>query len=241
MESSSRGSRRATSRRWRVRPWRRCERYSRTRKFPRPVTTSIMTGSCCGGTAWSWPASSTTRCSRASCSILPGAPMPWPSSRASGWESRCRTTPASWAAGGGSGRLRRCPWQRRRSLSEKRQLPGPQKTTPGAPRDVEVSERLAAVDDEVPRLLIEYGDLAKLKSTYVDDFPGYVTPATGRIHTSFNQAGAATGRLSSSDPNLQNIPVRTPRGEAIRRAFVAAPAWLLLTADYSQIQLRRLG
>src|SRR3989441_10906235 len=91
---------------------------------------------------------------------------------------------------------------------------------------------------EVPRLLIEYRELSKLKSTYVDALPGYVNPATGRIHTSFNQAGAATGRPSSSEPNLQNIPVRTPRGEAIRRAFVAAPGWRLLTGDYSQIELR---
>src|SRR5207302_834079 len=70
---------------------------------------------------------------------------------------------------------------------------------------------------------------------------GFINPRTGRIHTSYNQAGAATGRLSSSDPNLQNIPVRTPRGEAIRRAFVAAPGWLLLTADYSQVELRLLA
>jgi len=93
----------------------------------------------------------------------------------------------------------------------------------------------------VPKLLIEYRELSKLKSTYVDALPGFINPATGRIHTSFNQAGAATGRLSSSDPNLQNIPVRTPRGEAIRRAFVAASGWLLLTADYSQIELRLLA
>ncbi len=94
---------------------------------------------------------------------------------------------------------------------------------------------------EVPRLLIEYRELSKLKSTYVDALPGFINPATGRIHTSFNQAGPATGRLSSSDPNLQTIPVRTPRGEAIRRAFVAAPGAVLLTADYSQIELRLLA
>ncbi len=94
---------------------------------------------------------------------------------------------------------------------------------------------------EVPKLLIEYRELSKLKSTYVDALPGYVNPTTGRIHTSFNQTGAATGRLSSSDPNLQNIPVRTPRGEAIRRAFVAPPGAVLLTADYSQIELRLLA
>jgi len=104
-----------------------------------------------------------------------------------------------------------------------------------------VLEQLAAMGHEVPRLLIEYRELAKLKSTYVDALPGYANPSTGRIHTSFNQTGAATGRLSSSDPNLQNIPIRTPRGEAIRRAFVAAPGCVLVTADYSQIELRLLA
>src|SRR5207247_2250283 len=131
--------------------------------------------------------------------------------------------------------------QLRHILFDKLQLPVLKKTKTGASTDFEVLEQLAALGHEVPRLLIEYRELAKLKSTYVDALPGYVNPATGRIHTSFNQAGAATGRLSSSDPNLQNIPVRTPRGEAIRRAFVAAPGWLLLTADYSQIELRLLA
>src|SRR5437899_2895860 len=131
--------------------------------------------------------------------------------------------------------------QLRHILFEKLQLPALKKTKTGASTDFEVLEQLAALGHEVPRLLIEYRELAKLKSTYVDALPGYVNPATGRIHTSFNQAGAATGRLSSSEPNLQNIPVRTPRGEAIRRAFVAAPGWLLLTADYSQIELRLLA
>jgi DNA polymerase-1 len=94
---------------------------------------------------------------------------------------------------------------------------------------------------DVPRLMIEYRELSKLKSTYVDALPGFIHPETGRVHTSYNQTGAATGRLSSSDPNLQNIPVRTPRGEAIRRAFIAAPGHVLLTADYSQIELRLLA
>src|SRR5882762_212733 len=83
-------------------------------------------------------------------------------------------------------------------------------------------------------------ELTKLKSTYIDALPGYVRP-DGRVHTSFNQTGAATGRLSSSDPNLQNIPVRTRRGGEIRRAFVAAPGHLLLIADYSQVELRLLA
>src|SRR5256714_925157 len=121
------------------------------------------------------------------------------------------------------------------------QLPVLKKTKTGASTDYEVLEQLAAAGHDVPRLLIEYRELSKLKSTYVDALPSFINPATGRIHTSFNQTGAATGRLSSSDPNLQNIPVRTPRGEAIRRAFVAPPGWLLLTADYSQIELRLLA
>jgi DNA polymerase I len=131
--------------------------------------------------------------------------------------------------------------QLRTVLFDKLQLPPLKKTKTGASTDFEVLEQLAAMGHEVPRLLIEYRELAKLKSTYVDALPGYVNPRTGRIHTSFNQTGAATGRLSSSDPNLQNIPIRTRRGEAIRRAFVAAPGCLLLTADYSQIELRLLA
>src|SRR5436853_505124 len=126
-------------------------------------------------------------------------------------------------------------------LFEKHQLPILKKTKTGPSTDYEVLEQLAAMGHEVPRLLIEYRELSKLKSTYVDALPGFIHPLTGRIHTSFNQTGAATGRLSSSGPNLQNIPVRTPRGEAIRRAFVAPPGAMLLTADYSQIELRLLA
>ena len=131
--------------------------------------------------------------------------------------------------------------QLRHVLFEKHQLPILKKTKTGPSTDYEVLEQLAAMGHEVPRLLIEYRELSKLKSTYVDALPGFIHPLTGRIHTSFNQTGAATGRLSSSDPNLQNIPVRTPRGEAIRRAFVAPPGAMLLTADYSQIELRLLA
>src|SRR6266702_157328 len=131
--------------------------------------------------------------------------------------------------------------QLRHVLFEKHQLPVLTKTKTGPSTDYDVLEQLAAMGHEVPRLLIEYRELAKLKSTYVDALPGFIHPQTGRIHTSFNQTGAATGRLSSSDPNLQNIPVRTPRGEAIRRAFVAPPGAMLLTADYSQIELRLLA
>ncbi|OLC08751.1 MAG: DNA polymerase I [Gemmatimonadetes bacterium 13_1_40CM_70_11] len=131
--------------------------------------------------------------------------------------------------------------QLRSVLFEKLQLPVLKKTKTGASTDYEVLEQLAAMGHEVPKLLIEYRELTKLKSTYVDALPAYVNPATGRVHTSFNQIGAATGRLSSQEPNLQNIPVRSARGEAIRRAFVAPPEAVLLTADYSQIELRLLA
>ena len=103
--------------------------------------------------------------------------------------------------------------------------------------------RLEAADAGVPALgyVLEYRELAKLRSTYVDVLPTRVNPATGRVHTTFNQAGAATGRLSSAEPNLQNIPVRTRRGEEIRRCFVAPPGARLIVADYSQIELRVLA
>ncbi|HYT05134.1 MAG TPA: DNA polymerase I [Gemmatimonadales bacterium] len=131
--------------------------------------------------------------------------------------------------------------QLRQVLFGKHQLPVLKKTKTGASTDYEVLEQLAVMGHEVPRLLIEYRELSKLKSTYVDALPGFINPQTGRVHTSFNQTGAATGRLSSSEPNLQNIPVRTPRGETIRRAFVAPPGARLVTADYSQIELRLLA
>jgi len=131
--------------------------------------------------------------------------------------------------------------QLRTVLFEKLQLPTLKKTKTGASTDFEVLEQLAAMGHDVPRLLIEYRELTKLKSTYVDALPAYVNPTTGRVHTSFNQIGASTGRLSSSDPNLQNIPVRTARGGAIRRAFVAADGCVLVVADYSQIELRLLA
>jgi DNA polymerase-1 len=91
---------------------------------------------------------------------------------------------------------------------------------------------------ELPRKVLEYREIAKLKSTYVDALPRLIDPATGRLHTRFSQTGTATGRVSSSDPNLQNIPVRTELGRQIRAAFVADPGWTLLSADYSQIELR---
>jgi DNA polymerase-1 len=102
---------------------------------------------------------------------------------------------------------------------------------------VEVLEELA-IDYELPRLVLEYRQFSKFKSTYVDVIPTLVDANTGRLHTTFNQAGAATGRLSSNNPNLQNIPVRTELGRSIRGAFVPEPGWLFVAADYSQVELR---
>jgi DNA polymerase I len=147
---------------------------------------------------------------------------------------------AVYAAAGTDFNLNSTP-QLRTILFSKLQLPILKKTKTGPSTDVDVLEQLAAMGHEVPRLLIEYRELAKLKSTYVDALPGFIDPRSGRIHTSFNQVGAATGRLSSAEPNLQNIPVRTERGESIRRAFVAAEGCGLLVADYSQIELRLLA
>jgi DNA polymerase-1 len=106
--------------------------------------------------------------------------------------------------------------------------------------DQETLEELALVHP-LPRTLLEHRKIAKLKSTYVDALPELVSPMTGRVHASFNQVVAATGRLSASDPNLQNIPIRTEQGGQIRQAFVPEPGWQLLTADYSQIELRLLA
>jgi DNA polymerase-1 len=131
--------------------------------------------------------------------------------------------------------------QLRHVLFEKLQLPVLKKTKTGPSTDADVLEELATMGFSTPKLLLEYRELTKLRSTYVDALPTRVTPETGRIHTTFNQAGAATGRLSSLDPNLQNIPVRTPRGEEIRRCFVAQPGHQLVVADYSQIELRVLA
>ena len=122
------------------------------------------------------------------------------------------------------------------------QLPVLKKTggTRSASTAAEVLEELA-LTHELPRLILEWRGLHKLKGTYVDALPLLVHPETGRVHTSFNQAVAATGRLSSSDPNLQNIPIRTELGRVIRSAFIAAPGHVLISADYSQIELRVLA
>jgi DNA polymerase-1 len=105
---------------------------------------------------------------------------------------------------------------------------------------VDVLEGLAA-HHEVPRMVLEYRQLSKLKSTYVDALPVLLNPATKRLHTTFNMAGSATGRLASTNPNLQNIPIRTELGREIRAAFIAEPGHVLLAADYSQIELRLLA
>jgi DNA polymerase-1 len=123
-------------------------------------------------------------------------------------------------------------------LFEKMQLPVLRKTPTGQPSTAEdVLEELAETY-RLPRLILEHRSLSKLKSTYIDKLPEQINSRTGRVHTCYHQAVAATGRLSSQDPNLQNIPIRTPEGRRIRQAFIAAPGHVLLAADYSQIELR---
>jgi DNA polymerase I len=134
------------------------------------------------------------------------------------------------------------PQQLSKILFDKLQLPTLRRNvkTRTASTAVEVLEELALAHD-LPRLILEWRALQKLKGTYIDALPQLVNPETGRVHTCFNQAVAATGRLSSSDPNLQNIPIKTPLGREIRRAFIAEPGHLLISADYSQIELRVLA
>ena len=130
------------------------------------------------------------------------------------------------------------PKQLQEILFGKLGIPVIRKTPTGQPSTAEdVLEELAD-EHALPRLILEYRGIAKLKSTYTDKLPEQIDPRTGRIHTSYHQAVAATGRLSSTDPNLQNIPVRTPEGRRIRQAFVAPPGTRLVAADYSQIELR---
>ncbi|WP_455894156.1 DNA polymerase I [Pseudomonas palmensis] len=124
-------------------------------------------------------------------------------------------------------------------LYDKFGLPVLKKTPKGQPSTAEEAlEALAEEGFPLPKVLMQYRSMSKLKSTYTDRLPEQINPRTGRIHTSYQQAVAATGRLSSSDPNLQNIPVRTAEGRRIRQAFIAAPGYKLLAADYSQIELR---
>ena len=130
------------------------------------------------------------------------------------------------------------PKQIQEILYEKMQLPILAKTPTGQPSTAESVLQELAADHELPALILRHRELSKLKSTYTDRLPGQVNAETGRVHTSYHQAVAATGRLSSSDPNLQNIPIRTEEGRKIRRAFIASPGNMLLAADYSQIELR---
>lgn len=125
-------------------------------------------------------------------------------------------------------------------LFEKFKLPVIKKTKTGYSTDVGVLQELAK-EHELPRVVLEYRSLTKLKSTYVDTLPQLIDPATGRVHTSYNQTVTATGRLSSSDPNLQNIPIRTEEGRRIREAFIPEDGWWMISADYSQIELRILA
>jgi DNA polymerase-1 len=134
------------------------------------------------------------------------------------------------------------PIQLREVLFERLGMKSAKKTakTRAASTAEDVLEELALVH-ELPRKILDYRSVQKLKSTYVDSLPEMVSPETGRIHATFNQTVAATGRLSATEPNLQNIPIRTPEGRRIRQAFVAEPGHLLLSADYSQIELRVLA
>jgi DNA polymerase-1 len=125
-------------------------------------------------------------------------------------------------------------------LFDKLELPVIKKTKTGYSTDESVLEQLASTYD-IAKLVLRHRTLSKLKSTYVDSLPEMINPATGRIHTSFNQTVAATGRLSSNAPNLQNIPIREQEGRAIRRAFIPEKGWQFLSADYSQIELRILA
>ena len=130
------------------------------------------------------------------------------------------------------------PKQLQQILFEKQELPIIRKTPKGQPSTAEDVLQELARDYPLPKLILEYRSLSKLKSTYTDRLPEQINPRTGRVHTSYHQAVAATGRLSSSGPNLQNIPIRSALGRRIRKAFIAPPGQLVLAADYSQIELR---
>jgi len=131
--------------------------------------------------------------------------------------------------------------QLRDILFGKLNLPVIKRTSTGPSTDAAVLTELAEAGHELPTLLMEYRELSKLENTYLDALPRLVNPRTGRLHTSFNQTVASSGRLSSNDPNLQNIPIRRELGRDIRRGFIPRKGWLLLAADYSQIELRLLA
>ncbi|MGH8675630.1 MAG: DNA polymerase I, partial [Burkholderiales bacterium] len=130
------------------------------------------------------------------------------------------------------------PRQIQEILFERQKLPVKKKTPSGQPSTDEDVLAELALNYPLPKLLLEYRALAKLKSTYTDKLPRMVNAQTGRVHTTYSQTTAVTGRLASNDPNLQNIPIRTPQGRRIREAFTAPPGWKILSADYSQIELR---
>lgn len=123
-------------------------------------------------------------------------------------------------------------------LFDELKLPAMVKTPTGAPSTNEEALEAIADQHELPRLILDYRGMAKLRSTYTEKLPEMINPTTGRVHTSYHQAGAATGRLSSNDPNLQNIPIRSEDGRRIRKAFIAPPGRVLVACDYSQIELR---
>jgi len=147
------------------------------------------------------------------------------------------TEAAAHAAAGGPFNIG-SPKQLQEVLYDRLGLPVLGKTPGGQPSTAENVLQELAQGYELPRRILEYRGIAKLKSTYTDTLPRQINPRTGRIHTCYQQAVAATGRLSSTDPNLQNIPIRTPEGRRIRQAFIAPPGYRLLAADYSQIELR---
>ena len=130
------------------------------------------------------------------------------------------------------------PKQLQEIFFEKLKYPILQKTPGGQPSTAENVLQQLSEDYELPKIILEHRTLSKLKSTYTDKLPSQISPSTGRIHTSFNQTGTSTGRLSSSDPNLQNIPIKTEDGRRIRQAFEAPKGYQLISADYSQIELR---
>jgi DNA polymerase-1 len=123
-------------------------------------------------------------------------------------------------------------------LFERLKLPVGKKTPTGQSSTAEEVLQELALEYPLPKVILEHRTLSKLKSTYTDRLPEQIHPRTGRVHTSYHQAVASTGRLSSSDPNLQNIPTRTPEGRRIRQAFITEPGYLIMAADYSQIELR---
>ncbi|NUO96017.1 MAG: DNA polymerase I [Gemmatimonadaceae bacterium] len=153
---------------------------------------------------------------------------------------RQRVEQEIYATAGGEFNINSNP-QLREVLFERLQLPVLKKTATGPSTDATVLQELADAGHELPLRLMEYRELSKLESTYIDALPALVNPETGRLHTSYNQTVAATGRLSSADPNLQNIPIRRELGRDIRRGFIPRSGWLLLAADYSQIELRLLA